>query len=56
MISRLLPSPVRRLLGVKVASRPPSYLLLDQPGSLGPLLQALGPVREVTLEIGRAHV
>jgi ribonuclease D len=50
MISRLLPSPVRRLLGVKVASRPPSYLLLDQPGSLGPLLQALGPVREVTLD------
>ena len=50
MISRFLPPPVRRLLGVKVASRPPSYLLLDQPGSLGPLLQALGPVREVTLD------
>ena len=50
MISRLLPPPVRGLFGVKVASRPPSYLLLDQPGSLGPLLQALGPAREVTLD------
>jgi ribonuclease D len=50
MISRFLPSPVRRFLGVKVATRTPSYLLLDQPGSLGPLLQALARVDEVALD------
>ena len=50
MISRFLPSPLRRFLGVKVTHRPPSYLLLDQPGSLAPLLSALDQVEEVALD------
>jgi ribonuclease D len=50
MISRFLPLPVRRLLGVKVITRPPAYQLLDQPGSLAPLLTALGRVDEVFLD------
>ncbi|MEO6245370.1 MAG: HRDC domain-containing protein [Opitutaceae bacterium] len=50
MISRFLPSRLRRLLGVKVTNRPPPYLLLDQPGSLGPLLAALERVDEVSLD------
>lgn len=50
MISRFLPSPLRRLLGVKVSTRPPAYQLLDQPGSLGPLLAALDRVDEVALD------
>jgi ribonuclease D len=50
MISRFLPSRLRRLLGVKVTNRPPHYLLLDQPGSLGPLLTALERVDEVSLD------
>ncbi|RFC42721.1 MAG: ribonuclease D [Verrucomicrobia bacterium] len=50
MISRFLPLPIRRLLGVKVTSRPPSYQLLDQPGSLEPLLKALDRVKEVSLD------
>ena len=50
MISRFLPLPVRRLLGVKVPNRPPTYQLLDQPGSLAPLLAALDRVDEVSLD------
>jgi ribonuclease D len=50
MISRFLPSQLRRLLGVKVTTRPPPFLLLDQPGSLGPLVQALEKVSEVALD------
>ncbi len=50
MISRFLPLPVRRLLGVKVTTRPPAYQLLDQPGSLQPLLTALARVEEVFLD------
>lgn len=50
MISRFLPLKVRRLLGVKVTTRPPAYQLLDQPGSLTPLLTALGRVDEVFLD------
>jgi ribonuclease D len=50
MISRFLPLRVRRLLGVKVTTRPPSYQLLDQPGSLAPLLAALDRVDEVFLD------
>ncbi|MEO6567580.1 MAG: HRDC domain-containing protein [Opitutaceae bacterium] len=50
MISRFLPLPVRRLLGVKVTTRPPVYQLLDQPGSLAPLLTALDRVEEVFLD------
>ena len=50
MISRFLPSPLRRFLGVKVSTRPPAYQLLDQPGSLAPLLAAIGKVDEVCLD------
>ncbi len=50
MISRFLPSPIRRFLGVKVTTRPPAYQLLDQPGSLGPLLAGLEKVQEVALD------
>jgi ribonuclease D len=50
MISRFLPSRLRRLLGVKVTTRPPSYQLLDQPGSLGPLIAAIEKVDEVALD------
>lgn len=50
MISRFLPLRVRRLLGVKVTTRPPVYQLLDQPGSLAPLLAALERVDEVFLD------
>jgi ribonuclease D len=50
MISRFLLSRLRRFLGVKVTSSPPSYLLLDQPGSLTPLLSALEKVHEVSLD------
>lgn len=50
MISRLIPSRLRRLLGVKVTSRPLTYQLLDQPGSLTPLLQAIERVEEVSLD------
>ena len=50
MISRFLPQPVRRLLGVKTAGRPPPYLLIDQPAQLTPLLRALEGVKEVGLD------
>ncbi len=50
MISRFLPSRLRRFLGVTVTSRPPSHQLLDQPGSLEPLLDALDRVKEVALD------
>lgn len=50
MISRFLPSRLRRFLGVKVTTRPPSYRLLDQPGSLGPLIAAIEKVHEVALD------
>jgi ribonuclease D len=50
MISRFLPTRLRRFLGVKVTTRPPTFLLLDQPGSLGPLLNALERVDEVALD------
>lgn len=50
MISRFLPLRLRRLLGVKVTTRPPVYQLLDQPGSLAPLMSALERVDEVFLD------
>lgn len=50
MISRFLPTRLRRLLGVKVTTRPPTYHLLDQPGSLAPLLAAIEGVDEVALD------
>ena len=50
MISRLLPLPVRRLLGITVSSRPPVFRMIDQPGQLAPLLAALDRVDEVSLD------
>jgi len=50
MISRFLPHPVRRLLGVKTAGRPPGYQLIDQPGQLAGLLAAMESVAEVALD------
>ena len=50
MISRFLPSSLRRFLGVTVTSRPPSFQLIDQPGDLEPLLSALERVKEVSLD------
>ncbi len=50
MIKRFLPRPARRLLGVKVKPEPPSYELLDQPGQLTPLLDAIDQVDEVSLD------
>ena len=50
MISRYITQPLRRFLGVKVIARPPSFQLLDQPGSLAPLLAALERVDEVSLD------
>ena len=50
MIKRLLPRQARRLLGVKVAPEPPEYELLDQPGQLASLLDALDEVDEVALD------
>jgi ribonuclease D len=50
MISRFLTQPLRRLLGVKVTTRTLAYQLLDQPGSLTPLLAALDRVDEVSLD------
>ena len=50
MISRFIPPQLRRLLGVKVTTQPPSFQLLDQPGSLDPLLQALEREEEVALD------
>ena len=50
MISRFLPQPVRRLLGVKTPGRAPSYELIDQPGQLGPFLAAIDGVDEVALD------
>lgn len=50
MISRLIPTPIRRLLGVKITTPPPAFQLLDQPGSLAPLLAAIGRVDEVALD------
>jgi len=50
MISRFLPSGLRRFLGKKVIPRPLTYSLLDQPGSLAPLLSALERVDEVALD------
>jgi ribonuclease D len=50
MISRFLPHPVRRLLGTNPPLRPEQYHLIDQPGQLQPLLEALDQVDEVSLD------
>ncbi len=50
MISRFLPHPVRRLLGVKLSTRTPDYVLIDQPSQLDPLLEALDGVEEIAID------
>ncbi len=51
MISRFLPHPVRRLLGVKTQHpRISGYSLIDQPGQLGPLLDAIEASSEVVMD------
>ena len=50
MIKRFLPTAARRLLGFKVPPTPPAYVLIDQPGQLTPLLDALDQVEEVALD------
>ena len=50
MNKRFLPVSVRRLLGIKLKPEPPTYELLDQPGQLQPLLDALDRVDEVALD------
>jgi ribonuclease D len=50
MISRFLPHPVRRLLGVKRAGRPPRYHLINQGAGLAPLFAALDRVSEVAMD------
>jgi len=50
MISRILPQPVRKLLGITVTTRPPVYKLIDQPDQLAPLLAALDRADEVSLD------
>ena len=50
MISRFLPVALRRLLKVKVSSRPPAYALIERPDQLAPLLAALDRVDEVALD------
>ena len=50
MISRFLPSHVRRLLGLKVTTQPPAYSLVEHAHQLPPLLAALDRVDEVSLD------
>jgi ribonuclease D len=50
MLSRFLPQPVRRLLRPQAPSRPSGYRLIDQPGQLAPLLEALDRVDEIALD------
>ncbi len=50
LISRFLPQRFKHLLKPKMPERPSSYLLIDQPGQLAPLLEALDRVDEVALD------
>jgi ribonuclease D len=51
MISRFLPHPVRRLLGVKTQHpRISGYSLIDQPGQMHPLLEAIERDAEVVMD------
>jgi ribonuclease D len=51
MISRFLPHPVRRLLGVKTQHpRISGYSLIDQAGQMGPLLDAIDKDSEVVMD------
>ncbi len=51
MISRFLPHPVRRLLGVKTQHpRISGFTLIDQPGRIQPLLEAIEKSDEVVMD------
>ena len=51
MISRFLPHPVRRLLGVKTQHpRISGFTLIDQPGRIQPLLDAIEGSSEVVMD------
>ncbi len=51
MISRFLPHPVRRLLGVKTQHpRISGFTLIDQPGQIQPLLEAIDGSSEVIMD------
>jgi ribonuclease D len=50
VISRFLPLPVRRLLGIRLKPSPPTYQLIDQPNQLEPLLAAMDRVEEIFLD------
>jgi ribonuclease D len=51
MISRFLPHPVRRLLGVKTQHpRISGFTLIDQPGQIQPLLDAIDESTEVVMD------
>ncbi|MFY9923796.1 MAG: HRDC domain-containing protein [Opitutaceae bacterium] len=51
MISRFLPHPVRRLLGVKTQHpRISGFMLIDQPGQIQPLLEAIDRSSEVVMD------
>jgi ribonuclease D len=50
MISRFLPHPVRKLLGVKLSPRTPEYTLIDHPSQMGPLLDALEKATEISMD------
>jgi ribonuclease D len=51
MISRFLPHPVRRLLGVKTQHpRISGFTLIDRPGQIGPLLAAVDQDAEVVMD------
>jgi ribonuclease D len=51
MISRFLPHPVRRLLGVKTQHpRISGFTLIDQPGQIQPLLAAIDESAEVVMD------
>ncbi len=51
MISRFLPHPVRRLLGVKTQHpRISGFTLIDQPGQIQPLLEAIEKADEVVMD------
>ena len=50
MISRFLPHPVKRFLGVNIPLRPPGFQMINQPGQLAPLLKAIAGVDEVALD------
>lgn len=50
MISRLLPHPVRRFLGVKVTPRMPEYRMVERNEDLEPLVAAMQKVKEIALD------